>query len=276
MKQLLLLSVLCMLFSCASTPHAVPVKPEVQDALNSFQSAWNSDSAEALVKVLDPDYYKYAASTHKAMAEQYKGTIRYVDNIYKSWVKAFGTIENIRVQKFYEEEKYCYTRVDFQHYKDFPVVFWLSTSEKKKRVGSIMAGQDPTSQLDSALIVPFLTAYMAAWNNKDGLALSEMNHPLNAFPREIKQYEKKVDAKEATASLSFWGHGLFGAIKGFDIKAYKPKTSEYIVDFEYTKAGNVMATVNIQKDSVGEWKLFGFNIDDGKLALDNFDDWDMQ
>ena len=57
---------------------------------------------------------------------------------------------------------------------------------------------------------------------------------------------------------------------------FKAETKEFIVAFRYEKKGTVLASMNLQKDAEGEWRIFSMDLDERERALQSLDSWRAQ
>ena len=234
----------------------------VKETLDNWKVAWNGGKPEALIALFHPKSVwrsDFAADrVKKRLAMRTSG---------------YGQIKATRIIGFYDDRSACCVRIDFRHNPDFPVVFLLRKHGDKVMIFDFLPGQDPSVKADETAVAGFLKSWKTSWNSGKADSMLKQIHPFGEVPLGVSAglVTKEKLARQMKAMLQ-----EFGAIQSAEVKGFKARTNEYVVEFTYAKSGKIAAALNLQKDAKGTWRVFSFDIDDGERALKDPDSWRCQ
>jgi hypothetical protein len=234
----------------------------IEETLDNWKVTWNQEKPEALIELFHPQ------SMHSLdfAADRVKRQ-------FVTWTSGYGQINAMRIIGFYDDRSACCVRIDFKHNPDFPVVFLLRKHGDKVMFFDFLPGQDPSAKADETAVAGFLKSWKTNWNSGKADSLLEQMHPFGRIPLGISAgyVQKEGLAREMKAMLQ-----KLGAIQSAEVKGFKTRTNEYIVEFTYEKSGKIAAAINLQKDAKGAWRVFSLDLDDGDRALEDPDSWRCQ
>jgi hypothetical protein len=256
--RVILMFVLGLISACAAIDRS---GSDCRPLLDDWQQAWNSAIPDRLIVLFHPD--SLPAIESQVTPEE---TRRQLAGEFAS----YGKIIRIRLLRSYDNDTVLATRIDFESIQGFPVVFKCRKKDDDLRFFALLPGQDPTRGSDQKVISGFLKRWETAWNQGRPEAILRQLHSLGRIQLDLKdgRVPKAQIEKEFQAVMA-----KFGPIRDCTVKGYKDKTNEYIVAVTYAKAGTILAAINLQKDMDGEWRIFSFDLDDGKRAQRTPESW---
>jgi len=236
----------------------------IEEAFQSWKTAWNGGKPETLIALFHPESMPQRAPAFAADR---------VKKLFTTRISGYGQIKAMRSIGIYEDGSACCVRIDFAHNADFPVVFLLKEHGDKVMFYDFLPGQDPSAEADETAIAGFLERWKTGWNNGQADSLLEQLHPFGVMALGVSSGDMP---KEGFARAMKGMLEELGTIQNAEVRGFKKRTNEYIVDFTYAKAGKIAAALNLQKDAKGTWRVFSFDIDDGERALKDPDSWRCQ
>lgn len=260
--HLIMLLILGLGSACATVGQ--PAHEDFKPMLTRWQWAWNTTDPDQLVALFHPD--SLLAIERDVVPKEMRKEVA-------SLFAAYGKITRIRLIRSYDEATVFAVRIDFEKLPDFPVVFKCRQLQEKTRFFEFLPGQDPGRGSDSKVIDGFLKQWETAWNLKKPEGIIQLYHSFSNIQIDLKNGNRPKSAieKEILAAIA-----EFGAINSYALREFKGKTNEYIVAFTYENGTTALATINLQKDQDGAWRIFRFHLNGGERALRTPDSWTAQ